>query len=390
MNKSVEKLLYLLKRTYNKLTIAIKKSYFVDNPEEIEKSMLTCHFAGNLGLWLSQNSNFRTNHKLIFDEFAVLTHILESKEFNRKDIFNILTYILNENINQSLLEEDMQIYNGEIDDVKYINTLTTPESLRGYADDETYYDTYVKIQKIRYEQEDATEKHYQGLFDKEFKQLSNLKEQHAIIKSCYFDVKETFTAQDVDKVLTALKELGVSEYCVQEMKEQFLTIIAKRNKKNAQEELYKVQPKKVEVEQPTYTRREYKIIIRELSEYYDFEESVPKRPISHDEIVYCMARLKKIGWNELSLEVFLRKVDKYNLVNDPILHCQNLLIRLKKHKTKIFNESSDHDDITNAITALEEYLLEYSLSTSEKEQEEWKELIKSELVYSNRLIPKTI
>ena len=58
MDKSINKLIYLLKRTYNELTYSIKNNYFNGSEEERQKELLTCHFTGNLGLWLIQNKQF--------------------------------------------------------------------------------------------------------------------------------------------------------------------------------------------------------------------------------------------------------------------------------------------------------------------------------------------
>lgn len=389
MDKSINKLIYLLKRTYNELTYSIKNNYFNGSEEERQKELLTCHFTGNLGLWLIQNKQFSKEHKLIFEEFNVLSDILMSPEFNRKDIFNIIFYVIKKNIELSLLDPEMEIKIGEIDDSKYLDTLTTKEALLGYRNDETYYDTYVKIQTIRFSQENTNEKNYQGLFNKELSSLDNLKEQHSIINTKYLQKEDSFTLEDIEEILTSLRNLGVNEFCILTIKEQLTFRIEKRNKKEERVEVYQFRPKIEEPKKPEISRREYKKIFKELSTYYDFETSTPLKTLSHEELIYCIAQLKRIDWNEVSLEIFLRKADKYNLTNDPILHCKNLITRLKNNSENL-HESSDLDDIQNAIHALEEYLLEYEKSTSLIEQEEWKELIKSELVYSNRLIPKTI
>lgn len=389
MDKSTHKLISLLKRTYNELTQIIRTSYFTQKDEDREKSLVTCHFTGNFGLWLTQTEEFRKKHKLIFDEFPVLSSILESPEFNRRDVFTIITNVIKLNIENSILDDDMEVKVSEIDDIKYIETLTTPEALRGYADDKTYYDTYVKIERIKYEHEDTTEKNYQGLFNKELVNLPNLKRQHAIINANYLTQLESYTLADVEVITAALSELGISEYCVQTIKEQLIVRLEKRNKPTITPASNIIRPQVFSQPQPSYSRREYKMIMKELSSYYDFELKTPIRTLTYDEIVYLIARLKKLDWSKENLEMLLHKIDKYNLQNDPSIHCQNLLIRLRNH-SMLQHETSDLTDIKHAIKSLEEYLLELQSCESIKDQQEWQEIMKEEINYANSLIPRTI
>ena len=73
-------------------------------------------------------------------------------------------------------------------------------------------------------------------------------------------------------------------------------------------------------------KKKINLITKELKKYFDFDNMVAIKPLSLDEIIYCIALLTKISAEQKTIDRFLLLVGKLNKKENPISCYGDLLI----------------------------------------------------------------
>ena len=392
MNKSIQKLINLLTNMYDSVTKEIKKDISAMLFDEGTKTMSTALAAGQLGLWLSLTDEETQNHKVIFDNFPLLSRFLEAKEFNDRDVFTIINYVISKNISQSILNDLVEIKLAEVSLTEFNDNLFNMDNIREYGKDNTYFESYIRMQKQRMSCETAEPNTKEGLFDRELSNYEELKKEHNRINESYFKKAETYTELDLVPVCAALLQLGFSPEIAKKYCNYMKILLEKRLEKEAElarksktTEPKEVQPK---IEPKPINQRLIKKTFKELEIYFDFFNMEPIRPLSYDEMILCLAKIKQTDCTIGLMNEFITKQDRFNLQNDPILNAENILKRLKAYQESFEEQNSDYVDVTTTIESLEEYLKEIKLTETEEDKQVWMEFINEELPYALSLLPK--
>lgn len=392
MNKSIQKLINLLTNMYDSVTKEIKKDITSMMFDEGTKTMTTALAAGQLGLWMSLTEEETQNHKVIFDNFPLLSRLLETKDFNDKDVFNIINFVISKNISQAILDDSVEIKLAEVSLTEFNDNLFNMDNIREYGKDNTYFESYIRMQKQRMSCETAEPNTKEGLFDRELTNYKELQKEHNRMNESYFKKQESYTELDLVPVCASLLQLGFSpevakKYCnyMKILLEKRLSKQAELERKNKLIEHKEVKPK---VEVKPINHRLIKKTFKELEIYFDFFNMEPIRPLSYDEMILCLAKIKQTDCTTSLMNEFIKKQDRFNLQNDPILNAENILKRLKAYQESFEEKNSDYIDVTSAIETLEEYLKEIKSTETEEDKQVWMEFINEELPYALSLLPK--
>lgn len=394
MNKSLEKLFNILKNKYNKVVPDIKKDTLsMLRDPKCQTRMADAVVSGTFATWLSFTEE-ELEHNVIFDNFAFLSSLLEEKGLSDKDVFNIINYVLKRNIGAAILDDEVIVQPADFSLANFNTNIFSLQNIKEYGKDATYFESYIRMQKQRMACETYEPNTKEGLYDRELTELDNLKKQHTIMYNGYLTKEETFTEYEMVSICAALLHLGLSlevtkKYCC-----YMKVILDKRLEKEAAPVKQKIQ-EPIRIVQPvqevkSINRRLIKKTFKELETYFDFFNMEPIRPLTYDEMILCLAKLKQTDVTEGLLNEFISKIDRYNAQTDPVLHASNILRRLKAYQETFEDkENSDYRDVTNGIKVLEDYLIEYNATEDQEEKDVWAEYIVDETPHALSLLPKT-
>ena len=394
MNKSLEKLFNILKSKYNKVVPDIKKDTIAMlRDPECQTRMADAVVSGTFATWLSFTEE-EMEHNVIFDNFTYLSSVLEEKGLSDKDVFNIINYVLRRNIGAAILDDEVIIQPADFSLDNFNTNIFSLQNIKEYGKDATYFESYIRMQKQRIACETYEPNTKEGLYDRDLTELDNLKKQHAAMYNGYLTKEETFTEYEMVGICAALLHLGLSLEVTKKYCRYMKVVLDKRLEKEAasakqptQEPIRIVQP--VQEVKPI-NRRLIKKTFKELETYFDFFNMEPIRPLTYDEIILCLAKLKQTDVTEGLLNEFISKIDRYNAQTDPVLHASNILRRLKAYQETFEDkENSDYRDVTNGIKILEDYLIEYNATEDQEEKDVWTEYIVDETPHALSLLPKT-
>ena len=394
MNKSLEKLFNILKNKYNKVVPDIKKDTLsMLRDPKCQTRMADAVVSGTFATWLSFTEE-ELEHNVIFDNFAFLSSLLEEKGLSDKDVFNIINYVLKRNIGAAILDDEVIVQPADFSLANFNTNIFSLQNIKEYGKDATYFESYIRMQKQRMACETYEPNTKEGLYDRDLTELENLKKQHTIMHNGYLTKEETFTEYEMVGICAALLHLGLSlevtkKYCC-----YMKVILDKRLEKEAAPVKPKIQ-EPIRIVQPVQevkpiNRRLIKKTFKELETYFDFFNMEAIRPLTYDEMILCLAKLKQTDVTEGLLNEFISKIDRYNAQTDPVLHASNILRRLKAYQETFEDkENSDYRDVTNGIKVLEDYLIEYNATEDQEEKDVWTEYIVDETPHALSLLPKT-
>ena len=394
MNKSIEKLLNILKSNYNKIVPDIKKDTLsmLSDPS-CQTRMSAAVKAGTFGTWLSFTEE-ELEFNVIFDDFEYLSTILETKGLSDKDIFNIINYVLKRNIGAAILDDEVIVKTAEFSTKNFSTNLFNMDNIREYGKDSTYFESYIRMQKQRMACETYEPTAKEGLYDRELTRLEEMKPEHTRMYNAYLTKEDTFKDTDLVAACASLLKLGFSievtkRYCSY-MKAMLDKRIAKEKEAAKQQEPKPIVITPVVEPPKPINRRLIKKTFKELETYFDFFNMEPVRTLSYDEMILCLAKLKQTDVTEGLMNEFITKADRFNQQNDPILHASNILRRLKAYQETFEDkENSDYKDVTHGIEILSEYLTGYNETEDKEEKDIWEEYIVDETPHALSLLPKT-
>lgn len=394
MNKSLEKLFNILKNKYNKVVPDIKKDTIAMlRDPECQTRMADAVVSGTFATWLSFTEE-ELEHNVIFDNFAFLSSLLEEKGLSDKDVFNIINYVLRRNIGAAILDDEVMVQPADFSLDNFNTNIFSLQNIKEYGKDATYFESYIRMQKQRIACETYEPNTKEGLYDRDLTELENLKKQHTIMHNGYLTKEETFTEYEMVGICAALLHLGLSLEVTKKYCRYMKVVLDKRLEKEAAPVKQKLQ-EPIRIVQPVQevkpiNRRLIKKTFKELETYFDFFNMEPIRPLTYDEIILCLAKLKQTDVTEGLLNEFISKIDRYNAQTDPVLHASNILRRLKAYQETFEDkENSDYRDVTNGIKVLEDYLIEYNATEDQEEKDVWTEYIVDETPHALSLLPKT-
>lgn len=320
-------------------------------------------------------------HGEIFIQYNYLSEMLEEAPLNAKGKFYILQILLEKNLATNIIHQDARCFDIQKIDEYEFSYMTRNQFLEFVRTDE-----YGRL-KSKEESELTTHEKKQL---EEFNRYSDLYpldiqpviEAHKQIKEHYFDKQDTFTEEDVEIFLSAIKGFGLCDNLINTFRNLLMRDVYKRQRKSLEvvEQPVLRESAKV-VERPTMDRKEYNLIERELRKYFDLGTMEVVSPLTLDLQIYCVGLLLKLGISEDKIRDILRIMNKDGYSYDnPISMFVALYEKLGYYK--------DVDGVSEAVKTMVGIMTEITFGT-DGDYEEWKEFLSSELVSTLKLIPKT-
>lgn len=387
MNKSILKLMTLLKNFYNDMMYELKSNFAEVLTDKDSPRMASSLFAGVFGTWLTLEPELAKDHKIIFSEFEILSTFLDANEFSQRDKFNIVSNVIDKNIKNSLLDDEVAIDPFDELSEDFMSTLFDIDNIMSYGKDDSYFESFIRMEKSRIEHTEANPNIKRGLLNKSLTNYRTLQNSHNTFKTSYLDKKDSYTHDDVLCIFTALLDIGVSFKTTKDITD-FLETKLKKREANKPIEITPTEQKVVEPPK-SINQRQIKKTFKELETYFNFFNMEPIRTLSYDEIIFCLAKIKQTDCSVELMQNFITKIDKYNEQNDSLVHAEVILRRLQAYKDTFEEPNSDYTDVVRMIEVLEGYLNEIRITELEEEKEIWKESIVEEIPYALTLLPSS-
>lgn len=133
---------------------------------------------------------------------------------------------------------------------------------------------------------------------------------HELIRDHYFN-KPDFNKMDIASIIFAFKSLGVTSKMLAKISIILEKEIEKREKNKKDNSEY-IQKKEIRDIKPIVSKKTYYVVRSELLKFFDFDNMKPFRYLKLDEIIYCVALMKKINIKEEMIEEFIRLSERFN------------------------------------------------------------------------------
>lgn len=387
MNKSTLKLMTILKNFYNDMMYELKANLAEALTDKDSPRMASSLFAGVFGTWLTLEPELAKNHKIIFSEFGILSTFLDANKFSQRDKYNIITNVIEKNIKNSLLDDEVAIDPFDELSEDFMSKLFDLDNIMSYGRDDSYFESFIRMEKSRIEHTEANPNIKRGLLNKSLTNYRTLQKSHTTFKDNYLDKKDSYTHDDILCIFAALLDMGVSFRTTKDIT-VFLETKLKKREANKAIEITPIEVKVAEPPKPI-NQRQIKKTFKELETYFNFFNMEPIRTLSYDEIIFCLAKIKQTDCTKELMQNFISKIDKYNEQQDPLVHAEVILRRLQAYKDTFEEPNSDYTDVVRVIEVLEGYLNEIKITELEEDKEVWKEYVLEEIPYALTLLPSS-
>lgn len=339
--------------------------------------------SGAIGSWL-EYPELATKNGIVLGQTTIYSMITRDMLLNDNDITNSIFYMIKRNIETGLLDEKAQLEPVEDQGINAI--LNNMPILEASLNSKTYYDSFVNIyQSVSIRRKKSTQYSLAALRNDMVVDFQVFQDNHRLIKEAYLDKIDSYTKDDIDIVLFALKELQVVDEVINSIRKTLEANLVRRqnkeNKRKEREKLSHIIPKIELPKKEVLSKKEYNLTYRELLTYYDLDNQQVLRPLSIKEVIYCVRLMLKLNIQESAIDTFIRNIDKENKkMSNPI----SLYVSLYD---KISYYAKD-TEISKKIALIEEYL-EQIFICSEEDYEFWKSMIGEEVSELTKLLPAT-
>ncbi len=299
-----------------KMTLHVNKS---DNDRKFEQETLKVlnYYVGfiityeSIRQYLTRNSEF----KVVFNLFESISIIFKSfKSFlTPKEKMDFIAELCKENLEVVSSNKDDVVYDlAKIKDLRNLNLCG--ESLSQFVFDREFPNI------MRVQGEVTTEE-----TKKTMKELTKRPQLYAfcdqgllinnkIIKEHYLDKMNSYTIEDVEKIMEALEQLGIHNELCQLIKKALLAEVHKRLSKQASIEKQALEPCDFSREFSRVDTSERDRIYQEVEEAIDLRDMTlkEKRYVSLEERIEFVSKLFRIGVSRANIEKFLKQVETEN------------------------------------------------------------------------------
>ncbi len=343
--------------------IASGTADFDDYITDAEKAIASISvYGGGVYNWLSYPEMSRFSNLLIAD-FASLSETISQASFTKSELSDFIFLIIKRDIELGILDEKGSLQSDEF--------LSYEDDVLSACREGRFWEMILKNENHH----EVAKSHLYCPLDCEKDDLKwpLLQEQIKIIAEIYF-AKDKLTKEDITKICESLTSLGFSKAHVDAVE----STLVKRNlrkEKEKKEDSITIQKSLITL-RPLISKKEYNRLWNELNECYNFDQMIPFRYLSEEEIITCVYKLKYLNFADAVILKFLETSLKYNKTNS-----FNAIVKYKDTyaKIKYFLENYPEDEkIKEIALELDEALKKAGIS-SDEDFEFYKEYIDMEL-----------
>lgn len=252
---------------------------------------------------------------------------------NIKESFSIILHFIQKNIATGLLDMGTEV---QLLDPKR----NTKYEFTSFSQDEARKFFYQKEYKKLLTAEDDTLSIEQKQQKEELQKFANectvdgshVISEHRKIQEHYLDKKETYGIEDVEMIVSTLKDMQVDSALCDSIKIVLIKEIEKREKKETvNRELFRVSQKST-----ILSKKEYYALKKEVQEY---ENAMNENYMSVSDSIHLVYLLQQLNYKENEIKDILKKIDKKNKQQNfdkinPIVQYNDLYNKLKFYSDK--------------------------------------------------------
>lgn len=384
MNIAINKfIIFLEKETIRSEAgmLDILTNRFALSEAEIEKKINTVAECKNIARQLRVPEKDYSLHGEVFVDFGILSGYLEKSGLTNKEAMTIIFTFLKKNLAAGIADENTHSFDPHKIDEYPFKSLTS-EEVHQLIHEDKYRLLQSKPASERTEKENAIIKELEEFTEQNPSDVEIYRQIHKLIKERYFDNLTDFTQEDVKIFVEQLKKMGLSErYC--EFLIEYLNIKAiktSQKKNRQQQDNNPSSPVKLETtKKPTLSKKETNILYKELSTFYNPDTKTITRYLTIKEIIYCLRLMRKLNFNDSSIDIFLKCVEKSNRQYKihPITQYIELYNKLKYYEERL--------NLQDSLSYIESIMQEMCI-LNEEDYGEWKKLLEEELSNIVRVI----
>ena len=244
-------------------------------------------------------------HCELFQDYDILSKYLKKAPMRDYEKMEIIFFLIRRNLSIGILKEGTRVIDSREIDKKEFQTIEK-EKLKEMTMNEQFRKLLLTEYKDLSESERQVKKEVLTFVDEKSIDFEDVVKKYKRIKECYFDKKDNYSKEDIDCMISILKDWKLdNEIC-----ENICFLLKKKIKQKTE---WRFTPVPVEQKKTIHyvTDKEYKKIRKELNSYFDFYSMREKRILTFYEILYCLSLMIKLGNDQNQIKAFLLKVMKY-------------------------------------------------------------------------------
>lgn len=381
---SIEKFRKLLDCAIEQSEFQIKRQeevYFLTDGKyldsgTIEDAIDMLVVANNLKRFLTPESEWEKRTD-VFVDFCELSAYLYAYDLNARDCFNIIKHFVKYNVSIGALERPYVDFPDSKIAKKQFKYYTTDEFIDLIHSFKLYEVLTSKDEELddfeRAKKEELMDYIFENQIDENSNEIIILTKNLTILKDCLLANDEQVKEADVDKIIEAFSELGVDDVLIDKLKVHLIKV-ARRSKQEGSDNSEINLPKK-ENQKKYLSDKEYRSLMKELRQYFDFYKLQKIRDLSEDEIAYCLQIAYRLGLDESDIMTFLLRSD----VSDNEINPYDItaLALFSKYYDK-FMYYAKKDNFEDHISGIKEMIGELIIANDE-DYLIWKNMISEEV-----------
>ena len=374
---------YDLEKFYQKLEFVYKGAMhclmnFQSSQDTLATDLDILGTTGKVGAWI-KNRTLANNNNFIFNNFELVSLSFNKNELKDSEALNLIFSLVLRNIEAGILFEKREIHDETEQFISHLSNHKRTEIILNAVNSGGYEGLTEIFKQTTLEAVTPTLFSLRLIDKANHFNLEDFRKKHKILKEHYLDKLDSFNIDDIDIIISTLKELSIDEELCNKVKNALNRILYKRTIREQKEKTRLENErslteafKSTKSSKTIIPKKDFQVVYRELQQYYDFDNMKPKKFLSLNELIYCIHLMLKIDFDEKTINEFIESIEKENkkIQNNPISIFINLYNKFKYYEMDL--------NLTEKIKRIESYIGEIFICSSE-DYEFWKESINEEV-----------
>lgn len=342
------------------------------------------------GLLMTKEEYIKNN--IVMDNFKLLSKTLLQSPLNNKESLDIILYFIKRNQEMGIFKQDIPCKVIQYD--KLLKNGLSNEEIN-YLKNDGIMDTIIYSDSSELSSKDLKYKKILEKIINDDGNTNDIGEQFDLVEKHLINKSDSYTIDDIDKVISAFSELEVDkDLCArikylltQELEIRNYRAKKATNTKTINDKNHKPDSKnnnsiKKDNEESKYVSdKEYKEIRKQIKEHFNIHTGELYHSLTEDETIHLAYQLLRIGQDEDIVRTLFRRAEiLQESLDNPIAKYNQLYSRM--------NYYSNNPRVYDSMQLLEQYFSEIFISNSE-DYMFWKENINQEMNNIQYALPGT-
>lgn len=246
------------------------------------------------------------NHSEIFTDFEALSKMLNSSDLNMNEKMEVVFTLIEKNIKAGVIQFNMTEYEKEKIAGYIFHALSRKE-----VEEIVFHKKFPNFIMKPYYELTELERKQKEEFDYFCLQLSiemvEMAQRYKSLENHYFNVLDSYTKEDIQKVVEVLLSLKVAENICQATG----YILGKKLEKRNNDDIVPHFSSPVEMKK-ILPKKEGNVLNRELKKYYDSDAKKTTGYLKREDIIYCIHLMNGLQCDRNEIDIFLKAAEKGN------------------------------------------------------------------------------